>query len=154
MLHFVLLIYVASAHRQNRDELRNRWIDTETKQRQLVNELLKVAWHKWRAINNGYYHYQYQKTCDCEQCKMQAMNVYIEQNVPTHSEFAEGNEYALANFCENNATYNRHLTDSLTSIDGIFEMISLVLMDNRLRCNITKKLAFLYPLQSMERLCQ
>ena len=85
---------------------------------------LNSARAKFNAINNQNYNYQFQKSCFCPICDIQSMNVIVEDNEVTSCDYAEGDDYALSNFCFNNQDlFDQRRTDAEITIDDIFDMI-------------------------------
>ena len=90
----------------------------------LNQQQLTAARSKFSAINNQHYKYQFQKSCFCPICDIQPMNVIIKGNKATSLEYAEGNEYALTNFCfGNQQLFDSRMSEAEMSIDNIFDMI-------------------------------
>eukprot|EP01083_Nonionella_stella_P162213 532314_1 len=92
--------------------------------RTFQQRLLSAAQTKFNAFNNGYYEYQYQHTCDCPICNIQPMNINVQNNTETTSQFAEGNDYAFTNFCfHDNTHFTQRISDSKLTIDDLFTLI-------------------------------
>ena len=85
---------------------------------------LNFARIKFNAINNQNYNYQFQKSCFCPICDIQPMDIIVEGNEVTSCDYAEGDDYALSNFCFNNQDlFDQRLTDAELTIDDLFDAI-------------------------------
>eukprot|EP01084_Bolivina_argentea_P212500 361207_1 len=100
------------------------FLSTTFEARTFQQRLLSTAQTKFNAFNNGYYEYQYQHTCDCPICNIQPMNINVQNNTETTSQFAEGNDYAFTNFCfHDNTHFTQRISDSKLTIDDLFTLI-------------------------------
>eukprot|EP01084_Bolivina_argentea_P141334 248366_1 len=92
---------------------------------------LNIALNLFNSFNNGFYTFQIEQSCNCPICDTQSMNIYIEDNIPVASTYAESNEYALYNFCgRDEKLFNQRLLLSRVTIHDLFTIIQQSIINN------------------------